>query len=199
MPCSRVPGRRAAQTLSKFTPTYAYEFNDPNAPQLFVPPASFPYHAYHALRDPVPVRLPNQTGAPGINGDQEQRSPTRWSATGRSSRGRRAEPVRRCRSGRRYSVANDTYQSLKPPTPEADDRLRRRSQLRVLGREFIVRRGRARSAIAQVNTFTARAITRPRIASEISDCTAIAILAHGASGMASVGLKAVALVTPRYM
>ena len=51
------PGRRAAQALSKFVPTYAYEFNDPNAPQLFVPPASFPYEAYHASRDPVPVRL----------------------------------------------------------------------------------------------------------------------------------------------
>jgi hypothetical protein len=34
--------------------------------------------------------------------------------------------------------------------------------------------------------------------SETSDGTAIAILAQGTSGMTSVGLKAVALVTPRY-
>ena len=37
------PGRRAARSLSQFVPTYAYEFNDPNVPQVFVPPASFPY------------------------------------------------------------------------------------------------------------------------------------------------------------
>ena len=29
-------------------PTYAYEFNDPNAPQRFLPPLSFPTGAYHA-------------------------------------------------------------------------------------------------------------------------------------------------------
>ena len=49
----------------------------------------------------------------------------------------------------------------------------------------------------QVKTFTARAMTSPRMPSETSDCTAIAIFAHGASGMTSVGLKAVALVKPR--
>ena len=46
--------------------------------------------------------------------------------------------------------------------------------------------------------FTARAITSPRTTSEISACTAIVILAQGASGIASVGLNAVALVKPRY-
>ena len=50
---------------------------------------------------------------------------------------------------------------------------------------------------AHANTFTARAITRPRSAREISDCTVMAILAQGASGIASVGLKAVAFVKPR--
>ena len=50
---------------------------------------------------------------------------------------------------------------------------------------------------AHANTFTARAITRPSSASEISDCTVMAILAQGASGIASVGLKAVAFVKPR--
>jgi para-nitrobenzyl esterase len=28
-------------------PTYAYEFNDANAPQIYLPPVSFPYGAYH--------------------------------------------------------------------------------------------------------------------------------------------------------
>ncbi|MDN5853874.1 MAG: carboxylesterase family protein [Actinomycetia bacterium] len=35
--------------LSKYVPTYAYEFNDPQAPQVFLPPAGgFPYGAAHA-------------------------------------------------------------------------------------------------------------------------------------------------------
>ena len=49
-----------------------------------------------------------------------------------------------------------------------------------------------------MNTFTALAMMSPRMPSETSACTVIAIFAQGASGMASVGLKAVALVKPRY-
>src|ERR1700744_482142 len=45
---------------------------------------------------------------------------------------------------------------------------------------------------------TARAMTSPRMASEPAACTAIVSLAQRASGMTSVGLKAVALVNPRY-
>ena len=48
-----------------------------------------------------------------------------------------------------------------------------------------------------MNTFTARATTRPRIASEIVACTAMAILTQGTSGIASVGLNAVAFVKLR--
>ncbi len=51
---------------------------------------------------------------------------------------------------------------------------------------------------SQVNTLTARATTSPRTASEISDCTPMAILAHGARGSTSVGLNAVDDVSPRY-
>ncbi len=32
---------------SNFVQTYAYEFNDANAPQIYLPPVSFPYGAYH--------------------------------------------------------------------------------------------------------------------------------------------------------
>jgi para-nitrobenzyl esterase len=38
----------AEQSLSKYVPTYAYEFNDENAPERFLPPAGFPYGAAHA-------------------------------------------------------------------------------------------------------------------------------------------------------
>jgi para-nitrobenzyl esterase len=36
------------ESLSRYVPTYAYEFNDENAPELFLPPVSFPYGAAHA-------------------------------------------------------------------------------------------------------------------------------------------------------
>jgi para-nitrobenzyl esterase len=40
--------RRVAGLLSQHVPTYQYEFNDPEAPQLFFPSVSFPTGAYHA-------------------------------------------------------------------------------------------------------------------------------------------------------
>jgi para-nitrobenzyl esterase len=36
------------QSVSRFVPTFAYEFNDENAPELFLSPVSFPYGAAHA-------------------------------------------------------------------------------------------------------------------------------------------------------
>ena len=56
---------------------------------------------------------------------------------------------------------------------------------------------RSASAIGQVNTFTARAMTRPSTVSEISDCTAIMSFAQFFMGITSVGLNAVLVVIPR--
>jgi para-nitrobenzyl esterase len=42
------PARFADELASQFVPTFAYEFNDPNPPQNFLPPVSFPYGASHA-------------------------------------------------------------------------------------------------------------------------------------------------------
>jgi para-nitrobenzyl esterase len=40
--------RTVSRSFSFFVPTFAYEFNDENAPELFLPPVSFPYGAAHA-------------------------------------------------------------------------------------------------------------------------------------------------------
>ncbi|HJX99452.1 MAG TPA: carboxylesterase family protein, partial [Streptosporangiaceae bacterium] len=42
------PALSIDQSVSRFVPTFAYEFNDENAPELFLPPVSFPYGAAHA-------------------------------------------------------------------------------------------------------------------------------------------------------
>jgi para-nitrobenzyl esterase len=42
------PAHFADELASPFVPTFAYEFNDPNPPQNFLPPVSFPYGASHA-------------------------------------------------------------------------------------------------------------------------------------------------------
>jgi para-nitrobenzyl esterase len=39
---------RADTLAARFVPAFEYEFSDENAPELFVPPASFPYGATHA-------------------------------------------------------------------------------------------------------------------------------------------------------
>jgi para-nitrobenzyl esterase len=39
--------RVTARLLSQFVPTWVYEFSDPNAPMVYLPPVSFAYGAYH--------------------------------------------------------------------------------------------------------------------------------------------------------
>jgi len=42
----------AETSMARYVPVYAYEFNDENAPELFLPPAGFPYGAAHASELP---------------------------------------------------------------------------------------------------------------------------------------------------
>jgi para-nitrobenzyl esterase len=42
------PALTVDQSVSRYVPTFGYEFNDENAPQRFLPPVSFPYGAAHA-------------------------------------------------------------------------------------------------------------------------------------------------------
>ena len=42
------PALVAERSLSAYVPTYAYEFNDRNAPERYLPPVGFPYGAAHA-------------------------------------------------------------------------------------------------------------------------------------------------------
>jgi para-nitrobenzyl esterase len=42
------PALRASRLLADHVRTFGYEFNDTQAPQIFLPPVSYPYGAYHA-------------------------------------------------------------------------------------------------------------------------------------------------------
>src|SRR5882757_5187903 len=52
------PALTIDQSVSHFVPTFAYEFNDENAPELFLPPVSFPYGAAHASEIQYVMDLP---------------------------------------------------------------------------------------------------------------------------------------------
>lgn len=109
------PARNAALLLSQHVPTYAYEFNDPNAPLSFgLPPASFPLGSYHVSEIQY---LLNVYGIPSpFSPDQRQLSDAMiryWSQFAKTG-----DPnVSNTPVWSPYSAATDQYQSLAPPTP----------------------------------------------------------------------------------
>jgi para-nitrobenzyl esterase len=111
------PVRNADQLLSKFVTTYAYEFNDENAPDLDNPTPSFPLGAYHGaevqyLFD-INLRF---SGTDPFSADQQQLSDamisywTTFAANGDPNSA--GEPV-----WSPYSGVTDEFQSLVPPIP----------------------------------------------------------------------------------
>ena len=111
--------RKAARLLSQFVPTHAYEFNDENAPQLFLPPVSFPYGSAHASEIQYLFNLRSQIPHPDLTPDQEQLSRAMvayWTNFARSGDpnwlGTPFWPA--------YDRTDDRVQSLAPPTPAVE-------------------------------------------------------------------------------
>jgi para-nitrobenzyl esterase len=108
--------RKAVRLLSQFVPTHAYEFNDENAPQLFLPPVSFPYGSAHASEIQYLFNLRSTTPAPALAPDQQELSEamlaywTNFAKLGSPNWfGTPFWPA--------YDRAADQIQSLVPPTP----------------------------------------------------------------------------------
>jgi para-nitrobenzyl esterase len=101
------------QVLASQVPTFAYEFNDADAPQVFLPPASFPYGASHASELRYLFRL-RQGGV--LNESQKRLSDvmvrywTQFARTG-DPNGPRAP------FWPQYDASSDQFQSLVPPSP----------------------------------------------------------------------------------
>jgi para-nitrobenzyl esterase len=106
--------RRSNQLLSEWVTTYAYEFNDQNAPS-FLPPVSFPYGATHAFELSYLFRLsflPN----PAFTPDQRQLARTMqdyWTSFAKDGN----PNTQGAPHWRKYDPRRDEMLSLVPPRP----------------------------------------------------------------------------------
>ena len=112
----------AEQLLARYVPTFAYEFNDENAPQLFLPPVSFPYGAAHASEIQYLFDVPDQVGAPPLTADQQQLADTMvryWTKFARSGKPK-ASHRPRWPIYRGTDLLNQELLSLVAPLPEKE-------------------------------------------------------------------------------
>jgi para-nitrobenzyl esterase len=66
------PALTIDKSVSRFVPTFGYEFNDENAPQNFLPPVSFPYGAAHASEIQYLMGLPTAAFPGSLSPPQQQ-------------------------------------------------------------------------------------------------------------------------------
>jgi para-nitrobenzyl esterase len=110
--------RRSNLLLSSWVPTFAYEFNDENAPS-FLPPVSFPYGATHAYELSYLFKL-SFLPAPSFTANQVRLANTMkdyWTAFARSGRPRAEDAPH----WPRYHAQTDRMLSLVPPRPGLED------------------------------------------------------------------------------
>ena len=114
------PAHFASALTAQFVPTFAYEFNDENAPQNFLPFVGFPYGASHASELQYLFNLRNFIpDVPPLNAQQQELSAnmvsywTEFAEAGNPNDfGTPFWP--------RFDVAVDDVQSLVPPTPTTE-------------------------------------------------------------------------------
>jgi para-nitrobenzyl esterase len=70
------PALTIDQSVSHYVPTFAYEFNDENAPEEFLPPVSFPYGAAHASEIQYLMDLPTVAFPGTLSAAQQQLATT---------------------------------------------------------------------------------------------------------------------------
>jgi para-nitrobenzyl esterase len=112
------PERNVAQLLSRYVTTYAYEFKDENAPDLFDPVPSFPLGAYHGSEIQYLFNLNQRlAGFNPFTPDQQHLSNamigywTQFANTGDPN-------FTGAPAWSPYNAGTDQFQSLVPPTPE---------------------------------------------------------------------------------
>jgi para-nitrobenzyl esterase len=109
------PALTAEKGLSKYTPTYAYEFNDENAPNRSLPSAGagFPYGAAHTLELQYLFGLDNNPGT--LSGPQQQLAQVMkqdWTNFAKASVPASGWP--------RFTASDQRALSLVPPRPQLE-------------------------------------------------------------------------------
>jgi len=113
------PALAIDQSVSRFVPTFAYEFNDENAPELFLPPVSFPYGAAHASEIQYVMDLPTVAFPKALSAPQQQLAAIMkgyWTNFAKSgfpaSSGTPLWPL--------FNALTQQMQSLVPPAPQTE-------------------------------------------------------------------------------
>jgi para-nitrobenzyl esterase len=113
------PALTIDQSVSRFVPTFAYEFNDENAPENFLPPVSFPYGAPHASEIQYLMDLPTAAFPGTLSVQQQQLATTMkgyWTNFAKrgfpSSFGTSTWPL--------FNNVTQKMQSLVPPAPQTE-------------------------------------------------------------------------------
>jgi para-nitrobenzyl esterase len=114
------PALTIDQSVSRFVPTFAYEFNDENAPELFLPPVSFPYGAAHASEIQYLFGLPTAVFPTALSAQQQQLAATMkgyWTNFAKSGQpssfGAPFWPL--------FNGLTQPMQSLVPPVPHTEN------------------------------------------------------------------------------
>ena len=111
------PGRRVASALSQHVPTWAYELDDPDVPQIFIPPAAYPFGSYHAADVLYLFDSPLRGGHAPFDAESERLADAivkYWTQFGRAGSPNRQDLPH----WPQYTAASDIYMSLRPPTPQ---------------------------------------------------------------------------------
>ncbi|MGH2509473.1 MAG: carboxylesterase family protein, partial [Ktedonobacteraceae bacterium] len=109
--------RAADQLFAANVPTFAYEFNDTNAPMLFLPPVSFSYGATHT--DEIQYLFQVDGLASRLNANQTQLSLqmiSYWAQFAKNGNPNSGQTV----NWADYSALADNFQSFVPPTPRVE-------------------------------------------------------------------------------
>lgn len=112
------PAHFASALTARFVPTFAYEFNDESAPELFLPFAGFPYGAAHASE--IQYLFDVRAAFPAtLTADQEQLAKAMvgyWTGfAGKADPNQQGTP-----NWPTFSLAAEDIQSLAPPTPATE-------------------------------------------------------------------------------
>jgi para-nitrobenzyl esterase len=115
------PAHFASSLAAQFVPTFAYEFNDENAPQNFLPFVGFPYGASHASEVQYLFMIRNGIpNVPALDADQTQLSSQMvryWTEFGEAGDPNDVGSP----NWPSFSVAADDMQNLVPPTVSTEN------------------------------------------------------------------------------